>query len=643
MAAAVEVVFRAVDQITGPLKKFTGELQTFKGALGASVAGISVAAVFRKFIDEASAAEQSLVRFNRVFTAFGEQAGQTRTEMERFASATQTATRFSDDAVRNMQTQLLRFTSIGGENFKKARTAILDLSEAMGTDLETTAFTLGRALEDPVRGMNSLRRAGVILSEKQQDLIKKLVETGQIARAQGIILDQVAKIYGGSATDAAGTFSGALAQLNNKFGDLFENQALIDSLRATINSLIKALDSDLVKGSINLIAKAFEGWGLIIGEVTEKFDRLLTLLRIKPISEIEKLFDEQAEAVKRYTKTLEELERVKKFNVGSETTAKNVAVLEKRAEEERQAVLDITRRVAVAKKNETGGRRGVKAREAAGAKAAEEDAAAPLKPLTDGLEAVVSKAKRTVFNSFVEETRTSIQQAADSANELRGKLEIAFDAGIVDAKEFNKRLDDIYDNAGLEVKVESSVKKVIEPLNELTVAQKRAIENVQDAFVDMFSNIDKGVKGMVAGFLQAFKQILANALALDLAKALNISGRLSGGSSGGSVAGSVLGSIFRLFGGKAGGGQFSGFSVVGEEGPELIYSAGTARVASNRAMSGMMGGAKINFSPKNEIIIQGNADEKSRAELIAFIEAKDAKNQRELQRMLERNGMRMLR
>lgn len=642
MAAAVEVVFRAVDQITGPLKKFTGELQTFKGALSASVTGISVAVVFRKFIDEASAAEQSLVRFNRVFTAFGAQAGQARTEMERFASSTQEATRFSDDAVRNMQTQLLRFTSIAGDNFKKARTAILDLSEAMGTDLETTAFTLGRALEDPLRGMNSLRRAGVILSAQQQDLIKKLVETGQIARAQGIILDQVAKIYGGSATDAAGTFSGALDQLNNKFGDLFENQELIDSLRATIQKLIKALDSDLVKGSINLIAKAFEGWGLIIGEVTEKFDKLLTLLRIKPVSEISKLFDEQAEAVKRYTKTLEELERVKKFKNGSETTARNVAVLEKRAEEERQAVLDITRRVAVAKKNETGGRRGVKAREAAGAKENEEDAA-PLKPLTDGLEAVVSKAKTTVFNTFGEETRTSIQKAADSASELRAKLEIAFDAGIIDAKEFNKRLDDIYDNAGLEVKVESSVKKVIEPLGELTTAQKKAIENVQDAFVDMFSNIDKGVKGMVAGFLQAFKQILANALALDLAKALNISGRMSGGSSGGSVAGSVLSGIFRLFGGKAGGGQFSGFSVVGEEGPELIYSAGTARVASNRAMSGMMGGAKINFSPKNEIIIQGNADEKSRAELIAFIEAKDAKNQRELQRMLERNGMRMLR
>ncbi len=645
MAGMVEVVVRAVDQITAPLQGFTKELETFKSALTVSLGGLSVAIVFRKFIDEASAAEQSMVKFNRAFNAFGAQAGQTRTELERFATATQLSSRFSDDAVRNMQTQLLRFTSITDENFKKARTAILDISEAMGTDLESAAFAVGRALESPQQGMRLLRTYGIILSDQQKDLIEKLTKTGRTAEAQGVILDAVARIYGGSAADGANTFSGALDQLNNKFGDLFEKQGLIDSLREAVKKMIDALDSDLVVGSINIIAAAFQGWALIIGELIDKFDKLMVLLKIKPQTDLQKAFDEQTEAVERYTKALEELETAKKYR-NNPFGELNVQRVQREVDRARAEVEDTTRAVNRAQVNERGGRRGVKTRERTGPDANElNPIVRPIISTLDGLEAVVSKAKRNTVDPLLEDTRTGVQKAADAANELRAKLEVAFDKGLIDAKEFNRRLDDIYDSVGLDGRLEDTAKKVTEPLNQISEAQKKAAQNIQDAFVTMFLNVDKGLKGMVQGFLQAFKQILANAAALDLARALGLEDKLTkGGSGSGTVVGSVVKGIFSLFGGKAGGGNFKGFSLVGEEGPELVYSAGTSRVMSNRALNSLSGGTQsIVYSPSTSVVINGDASERERAQLRAELDARDARSQREMIRLLERNGIKRLR
>ncbi len=52
---------------------------------------------------------------------------------------------------------LLRFTSIGKEVFPRVTITILDMSAALKQDLQSSAAQLGKALNDPISGINALR------------------------------------------------------------------------------------------------------------------------------------------------------------------------------------------------------------------------------------------------------------------------------------------------------------------------------------------------------------------------------------------------------------------------------------------------------------------------------------------------------
>ena len=72
------------------------------------------------------------------------------------------------------------------------------------------------------RGSPALGRAGIQFSEDQKATIKALVETGDIAKAQGLILDELATQFGGQAEAAAKAGLGFLDQFRNAWGDMQE-------------------------------------------------------------------------------------------------------------------------------------------------------------------------------------------------------------------------------------------------------------------------------------------------------------------------------------------------------------------------------------------------------------------------------------
>jgi hypothetical protein len=69
----------------------------------------------------------------------------------------------------------------------------------LGTDLKGSAVQLGKALNDPIAGVGALSRVGVTFTETQKDMIKTMVEAGNVAGAQTLILDELGKEFGGSA------------------------------------------------------------------------------------------------------------------------------------------------------------------------------------------------------------------------------------------------------------------------------------------------------------------------------------------------------------------------------------------------------------------------------------------------------------
>ena len=81
---------------------------------------------------------------------------------------------------------------------------------------------MGKALNDPIANLSALSRSGIQFSQDQKEVIKSLTESGRLAEAQTIILDELEKQYGGSAEAAAKAGTGGLKQLANSFGDLQE-------------------------------------------------------------------------------------------------------------------------------------------------------------------------------------------------------------------------------------------------------------------------------------------------------------------------------------------------------------------------------------------------------------------------------------
>ena len=140
-----------------------------------------------------------------------------------YASELQGKTIFGDETILDKSTaRLLAFTNITGKNFKRTQALALGLATALEMDLGSASLQLGKALSDPATKLSSLSRAGITFSKEQTEVIKKLAETGDIAKAQAMILDELERKFGGQAEAAARTGLGAVQQLKNAWGDFLE-------------------------------------------------------------------------------------------------------------------------------------------------------------------------------------------------------------------------------------------------------------------------------------------------------------------------------------------------------------------------------------------------------------------------------------
>lgn len=200
-------------------------------------------------------AEAATAQLDAAFKATGQTVGLARSHLDRLASSLQETTKFSDDLVKEGEAILLTFTKVRGEAFERTIKVAADLSSRLGTDLKSSIKQVGLALQDPVAGLNLLRRSGVAFSDEQKNQIQRFIETNQAAKAQNLILGELEKRFKGSAVAARSTLGGALAGLKNSFSDLFEGSRESSKAAAeAINELTKALqDPEVKKGLDTLI------------------------------------------------------------------------------------------------------------------------------------------------------------------------------------------------------------------------------------------------------------------------------------------------------------------------------------------------------------------------------------------------------
>ena len=259
-----------------------GNIEKLGKSMAVSVT-LPVAAMAATSVQAFREQEKAIAQVNAGLKSTGAQVGFTSKQLQNMASELQKNTLFGDEQIlKDATAQLLTFTNISGEQFDRTQKAALDLATRLDGDLKGASIQLGKALNDPVANLSALSRSGIQFSEEQKAVIKSLAETGRLAEAQTLILDELNKQYGGSA-EAAAEADGGITQLTNAFGDLQEEIGRV--VLKAIKPLIK-FARDLIEGFYDLdgITKSFiVGFGAVaaaIGPVLMILPKLANIAQI---------------------------------------------------------------------------------------------------------------------------------------------------------------------------------------------------------------------------------------------------------------------------------------------------------------------------------------------------------------------------
>lgn len=222
-------------------KRATGIMEDLSSRAASLAAGIGASLVagfgFHQMVSEAQTAIQASRKLEAVLAATGGTAGFTADEIKQMATNLQAVTNFEDDTTVAAAAMLASFRSIRGDVFKQALGAAQDLAAFTGQDLQSAVMVLGKALNDPISGVGKLGKVIGTLTQEQLANIKAMQESGNVAGAQGVILDALASRMGGLAKATADP----LVQLQNALGNVAEEvgTALLPSMNSLAKSIIQ--------------------------------------------------------------------------------------------------------------------------------------------------------------------------------------------------------------------------------------------------------------------------------------------------------------------------------------------------------------------------------------------------------------------
>lgn len=238
---------QGADQAAREAAQFERRMKSAFGSVRNVIAGAFAGIGFAQIVQATAEAERAFGQLKNAVETNGGAAGKTAEELAEMAGQLQSVTTYSDDAIQQMQALLLRFKGIGETRFDEATQATLDLATALGQDLQSAARLVGLALDNPTQGLSRLSRVGIAFTEDQKKVIEALVESGQKAEAQAIILRELESRFGGAAQAARGTFAGALEGVKNAFGDLLEVKTGVPAATDALNDFAKVLEDPATK------------------------------------------------------------------------------------------------------------------------------------------------------------------------------------------------------------------------------------------------------------------------------------------------------------------------------------------------------------------------------------------------------------
>jgi hypothetical protein len=289
-------------------KKTGGVFSSTFGNIMPLAAAAAGAAVLKFGVDSINAfkeSEAAMAQTNAVLKSTGGTANVTSQDVLNLAQRLRDMSGADDEAIQASENLLLTFTKVrneagkGNDIFNQGTAAILDMATSMNNgaipsleDLNSKTILVGKALNDPIKGLTALTRVGVSFTDGQKEQITAMVESGDTMGAQKLILAELSKEFGGAAKAAGDTFAGAQAKAQQKIEDL---QEVIGGLLLPVIAEMTGAFADLLTQLAPVIE--FVGRGLVVAfeaaknEVEDIIGPIQSLLDLLP-----KLTDQAGES-----------------------------------------------------------------------------------------------------------------------------------------------------------------------------------------------------------------------------------------------------------------------------------------------------------------------------------------------------------
>jgi hypothetical protein len=234
--AATGKASRSADTLGAKLRRGIGKAAPF-AAVGLGLVAFQAKQGVQGVMED----EKALTNLESTLKATGNAANITADGFFEYANQLQATTGVGADQITQGAALLGTFRAVrnevgkGNQIFTRATEAALDLSKKGFGDLESANKMLGKALQDPTRGITALSRAGVTFSESQKEQIKTLQESGDLLGAQKVILAEVEGQVKGTAKAYGQTTAGQVDRAARAFEEL--QKALAVALLPVITTL----------------------------------------------------------------------------------------------------------------------------------------------------------------------------------------------------------------------------------------------------------------------------------------------------------------------------------------------------------------------------------------------------------------------
>jgi hypothetical protein len=233
-------------------------------------------ALFDRWKEEQTTAAQTAA----VIKSTGGAAGVSAEQISKLAKSLQDKSGTDKTVIQSGANMLLTFTNIrneagkGNDVFNQSTKTLLDMATALHEDVPKAAIQLGKALNDPVKGMTALRRVGVTFTSDQQDQVKALVNSGHALDAQKLILRELNREFGNSAEAAGKTLPGQLNRMKFAVEDAAISYAqrlepavekFVDRAEVEAKTILKSEGAHkALKVGVELLKDAFTGAQTIV-------------------------------------------------------------------------------------------------------------------------------------------------------------------------------------------------------------------------------------------------------------------------------------------------------------------------------------------------------------------------------------------